>query len=151
MVAGARSGLPSSSGSSRRRIVSSSTPVNHCRGWGDWLVQDQRSVDGRTDVLSYQTPVLTQPVRVSGVPMADIFAKTTGTDGDFVVKVIDVYPDEVATKKEMGGFQLGSTVVLVFEAPAEKQVGGKMMGWEWAVEKGQTVKMGQALGRVVEE
>jgi putative CocE/NonD family hydrolase len=82
-------------------------PVNFDDGrWGDWLVQDQRSVDGRTDVMSYQTPVLTKSVKVSGVPMADIFAKTTGTDGDFVVKLIDVYPDEVASNTKMGGYQL---------------------------------------------
>ena len=82
-------------------------PVNFNDGrWGDWLVQDQRSVDGRTDVLTYSTEPLTQPIRVSGVPWADIFAKTTGTDGDFVVKVIDQYPDEVAGNPKMGGYQL---------------------------------------------
>ncbi|KAF7538892.1 hypothetical protein G7Z17_g12547 [Cylindrodendrum hubeiense] len=54
--------------------------------------------------------------------------------------------------EEMGGFQLGSTVVLVFEAPAEKRgEDNKRQGWAWAVEKGQTVKMGQALGRVIED
>ncbi|RSL57152.1 hypothetical protein CEP54_008427 [Fusarium duplospermum] len=53
--------------------------------------------------------------------------------------------------EEMGGFQLGSTIVLVFEAPAEKTDEHKeRRGWAWAVEKGQTVKMGQALGRVIE-
>jgi len=82
-------------------------PVNFGDGrWGDWLVSDQRGVDGRPDVMTYQTPVLTDAVRVSGVPMADIFAKTTGTDGDFVVKVIDVYPTEYATDPKMGGYQL---------------------------------------------
>ncbi|CAN5558968.1 CocE/NonD family hydrolase [soil metagenome] len=82
-------------------------PVNFNDGrWGDWLVSDQRGVDGRPDVMTYQTPVLTEAVRVSGVPMADIFAKTTGTDGDFVVKVIDVYPTENATDPKMGGYQL---------------------------------------------
>ena len=82
-------------------------PVNFNDGrWGDWLVQDQRSYDGRPDVLSYESPVLDQPVRVSGVPMADLFAKTTGTDGDFVVKVIDVFPAENATDPKMGGYQL---------------------------------------------
>ncbi|MGI4732022.1 MAG: CocE/NonD family hydrolase [Janthinobacterium lividum] len=82
-------------------------PVNFNDGrWGDWLVQDQRSVDGRTDVMSYTTDALTQPIRVSGVPWADIFARTTGTDGDFVVKIIDVYPDEVASNPKMGGYQL---------------------------------------------
>jgi len=82
-------------------------PVNFDDGrWPDWLVQDQRSADGRPDVMTYQTPVLTKPVRVSGAPIADIVAKTTGTDGDFVVKVIDVYPDEVPGNAKMGGYQL---------------------------------------------
>jgi len=82
-------------------------PVNFNDGrWGDWLVSDQRGVDGRPDVMTYQTPVLTDAVRVSGVPMADIFAKTTGTDGDFVVKLIDVYPAENAADPKMGGYQL---------------------------------------------
>ncbi|MDE2404186.1 MAG: CocE/NonD family hydrolase [Sphingomonadales bacterium] len=82
-------------------------PVNFNDGrWGDWLVSDQRHVDGRTDVMVYQTPVLDQPVRVSGVPFADLYAKTTGTDGDFVVKIIDVFPDEVASNPKMGGYEL---------------------------------------------
>jgi putative CocE/NonD family hydrolase len=82
-------------------------PVNFEDGrWGDWLVSDQRHADGRPDVMTYQTEVLTAPVRVSGAPIADIFARTTGSDGDFVVKVIDVYPDEVATDPKMGGYQL---------------------------------------------
>jgi putative CocE/NonD family hydrolase len=82
-------------------------PVNFNDGrWGDWLVQDQRSYDGRPDVMTYSTPVLTKAVRVSGAPIADLFAKTTGTDGDFVVKVIDVFPRENATDPKMGGYQL---------------------------------------------
>ena len=82
-------------------------PVNFDDGrWGDWLVQDQRSVDGRTDVLSFTTAALTRTVRVSGVPWADIFARTTGTDGDFVVKIIDVYPGEYASNPKLGGYQL---------------------------------------------
>ena len=81
-------------------------PVNFNDGrWGDWLVSDQRHADGRPDVITYQTPILTEAVRVSGAPIADIFAKTTGTDGDFVVKIIDVYPDENATEPKMGGYQ----------------------------------------------
>ncbi|PAL25685.1 CocE/NonD family hydrolase [Sphingopyxis sp. GW247-27LB] len=84
-----------------------SRPVNFGDGrWGDWLVSDQRHVDGRPDVLTYQTGVLTEPVRVSGAPMANIFAQITGSDVDFVVKVIDVYPAEVATDPKMGGYQL---------------------------------------------
>jgi hypothetical protein len=58
------------------------------------------------DVLSYQTSLLTNPVLVEGVPYADIFARTTGTDADFVVKVIDVYPPTVPEQPEMGGYQL---------------------------------------------
>jgi putative CocE/NonD family hydrolase len=84
-----------------------SRPVNFGDGrWGDWLVSDQRHVDGRPDVMTYQTDVLTAPVRVSGAPFAEIFAKTTGTDGDFIVKVIDVLPEEVASDPKMGGYQL---------------------------------------------
>ncbi len=74
--------------------------------WATWLVQDQRFASTRPDVISYQTSVLTEPVRVEGAPFADIFAKTTGTDGDFVVKIIDVYPPTVAEQPEMGGYEL---------------------------------------------
>lgn len=82
-------------------------PVNFGDGrWPDWLVSDQRHVDGRPDVMTYTTPVLTAPVRMSGAPIADLYAKTTGTDGDFVVKVIDVYPDEVPSDVKMSGYQL---------------------------------------------
>ncbi|MDE1918956.1 MAG: CocE/NonD family hydrolase [Sphingomonadales bacterium] len=76
----------------------------HAR-WTTWLVQDQRAAGTRTDVLSYETPVLDKAVTVQGAPFADIFAKTTGTDGDFVVKLIDVYPN-VAEQPEMSGYQL---------------------------------------------
>lgn len=82
-------------------------PVNFDDGrWGDWLVSDQRGVDGRPDVMTYETGVLTKAVRVSGTPIADILAKTTGTDVDFVVKIIDVFPDEVASEAKMGGYEL---------------------------------------------
>jgi putative CocE/NonD family hydrolase len=82
-------------------------PVNFDDGrWGDWLVSDQRHADGRPDVMTYTTPVLTEAMRVSGAPIADLYATTTGTDGDFVVKVIDVYPAENANDPKMGGYQL---------------------------------------------
>ena len=74
--------------------------------WKSWLVQDQRFASARPDVLTYETDVLTQPVRVRGAPIADLFAATTGTDTDWVVKVIDVYPDEMASDPKMGGYQL---------------------------------------------
>ena len=82
-------------------------PVNFDDGrWGDWLVSDQRHADGRPDVMTYMTPVLTEPMRVSGAPIADLYATTTGTDGDFVVKVIDVLPAQNATDPKMGGYEL---------------------------------------------
>ncbi len=74
--------------------------------WQQWLVTDQRTVADRPDVLVYQTPVLTAPVRISGAPVADLFAATSGTDADWVVKLIDVFPDEVPSQPEMGGYQL---------------------------------------------
>ena len=74
--------------------------------WKTWLVTDQRSVADRTDVLTYQTPALAAPVRISGAPVAGLFAATSGTDSDWVVKLIDVFPDEVPSRPEMGGYQL---------------------------------------------
>jgi putative CocE/NonD family hydrolase len=74
--------------------------------WRQWLVTDQRTVADRTDVLTYQTSVLTAAMRISGAPIADLFAATSGTDSDWVVKLIDVFPDEVASQPEMGGYQL---------------------------------------------
>jgi len=74
--------------------------------WWRWLVDDQREASGRTDVLTYVSDTLAAPVKISGQPIANIFASTSGTDSDWVVKVIDVYPDEVAGQPEMGGYQL---------------------------------------------
>ncbi|WP_304190607.1 CocE/NonD family hydrolase [Phenylobacterium aquaticum] len=75
--------------------------------WRRWLVTDQRFVDGRPDVLTYVTAPLTEPLRISGMPVVNLFASTSGTDSDWVVKLIDVYPDEVPSHPEMGGFELG--------------------------------------------
>ena len=74
--------------------------------WATWLVQDQRFVATRPDVLTYRTPVLERAVTVEGAPIADLFAKTTGTDADFVVKLIDVYPPSDIARPTMGGYQL---------------------------------------------
>ncbi|MEO7987833.1 MAG: CocE/NonD family hydrolase [Gemmatimonadales bacterium] len=74
--------------------------------WEHWLVDDQREQSGRTDVATFTTGVLTAPVRISGQPVANLVASTSGTDADWVVKLIDVYPDEVAGQPEMGGYQL---------------------------------------------
>jgi len=74
--------------------------------WRRWLVTDQRFVEDRPDVLVYQTAPLTQPVRVSGAPIAHVVASTGGTDADWVVKVIDVYPDAYPSQPELGGYEL---------------------------------------------
>ena len=83
-------------------------PVRFADGelWRRWLLTDQRWVADRPDVLVYTTPVLTEPLRVSGAPLVNLVASTSGTDSDWVVKLIDVYPDEVASQPEMGGYQL---------------------------------------------
>ena len=74
--------------------------------WERWLVDDQREFSGRTDVMTYSGEVLTKPLRISGEPVANLIAATSGSDVDWVVKLIDVYPDEVAGRPEMGGYQL---------------------------------------------
>ena len=80
--------------------------------WAEWLLHDQRFVDGRTDVLTYETPVLTSPVHVRGIPMVDLRAITSGTDGDFVVKLIDVYPAAYANEPRLGGYQLPISLMI---------------------------------------
>ncbi len=74
--------------------------------WWRWLTDDQREASGRPDVLAFTTDKLTSPVKISGQPVANLVASTSGTDSDWVVKLIDVYPDEVAGQPEMGGYQL---------------------------------------------
>jgi putative CocE/NonD family hydrolase len=83
-------------------------PVGYDPGqtWEQWLVDDQREASGRTDVLTFISDVLTAPLRISGKPVVHLIASTSGTDSDWVVKLIDVYPDQVAAQPEMGGYQL---------------------------------------------
>lgn len=76
------------------------------KAWGEAPIADQRFVDGRPDVLTYETPVLTSPVRVQGMPVVDLRAMTTGSDGDFIVKLIDVYPADYPNDPKMRGYQL---------------------------------------------
>jgi putative CocE/NonD family hydrolase len=84
-----------------------SRPV-HASGetWGQWLVSDQREASGRTDVVAFVSDVLTKPLKISGEPVANLVASTSGTDSDWVVKLVDFYPPEVAGQPEMGGYQL---------------------------------------------
>ncbi len=83
-------------------------PVGYSAGmtWAEWLVDDQREASGRPDVLVFTTDVLKAPVKISGQPAVNLIASTTGTDADWVVKLIDVYPDEVVPQTSMGGYQL---------------------------------------------
>ncbi len=74
--------------------------------WPQWLVDDQREASGRTDVLAFTSDVLAAPVHITGQAIANLVASTSGTDSDWVVKLIDVYPDEVADQPNMGGYQL---------------------------------------------
>ena len=74
--------------------------------WPQWLVDDQREASGRPDVLAFTSDILKEPVKISGQPIVNLIASTSGTDSDWVVKLIDVYPDEVAEQEEMGGYQL---------------------------------------------
>ncbi len=71
--------------------------------WRPWLTEDQRFVDHRPDVLTWQTGVLDSPITISGEIAATLFASTSGSDADWVVKLIDVYPDSLPSP--MGGYQ----------------------------------------------
>jgi putative CocE/NonD family hydrolase len=80
--------------------------------WHGWLVHDQRFVDGRPDVLTYTGAPLTKAVHIMGMPQVDLFASTSGTDSDWVVKLIDVYPNDIpegasqGAKPSMAGYEL---------------------------------------------
>ncbi|MGZ5441198.1 MAG: CocE/NonD family hydrolase [Thermoanaerobaculia bacterium] len=74
--------------------------------WRRWLVDDQRPFADRTDVLTFVSDVLTEPLTISGEVAATLFASTTGTDSDWVVKLIDVFPPEVRSNPALGGYQL---------------------------------------------
>jgi putative CocE/NonD family hydrolase len=74
--------------------------------WPQWLVDDQREASGRPDVLTYTSDVLTATLHIQGQAIANLVASTSGTDSDWVVKLIDVYPDEVAGEPNLGGYQL---------------------------------------------
>ena len=74
--------------------------------WSEWLVDDQREQSGRPDVAVFTSDVLRAPMKISGQPIANLVASTSGTDSDWVVKLIDVYPDEVASDPRLGGYQL---------------------------------------------
>jgi uncharacterized protein len=75
-------------------------------GWSTWLVEDQRFVHRRPDVLAWVSDPLKEDVIVSGKVVANLFASTTGADSDWIVKLIDVYPQDYPKDHKMGGYQL---------------------------------------------
>ncbi|HXL07250.1 MAG TPA: CocE/NonD family hydrolase [Gemmatimonadales bacterium] len=75
-------------------------------GWPTWLVEDQRFVDERPDVLTWQTEPLTEDVTIAGAITARLFVATTGTDGDWIVKLIDVYPEQYPKDPKLAGWEL---------------------------------------------
>jgi uncharacterized protein len=83
-------------------------PVGYDPGqtWAQWLTDDQREASGRTDVITFTSPALTAPMQIAGQAVVHLVASTSGTDSDWVVKLIDVYPDEYYPQPEMGGYQL---------------------------------------------
>lgn len=89
----------------RRPIEATYAPSGS--GWYTWLAQDQRPYDDRDDVAAWETPVLTHSVTVTGDVAADLLASTSGTDSDWIVKLIDVYPNNMPeAKANMDGYQL---------------------------------------------
>ena len=86
-----------------RPILSTYNPNT---SWGRWLVDDQRFAEARPDVVTFVSEVLTEDVRLAGQPIAKFFASTSGTDSDWVVKLIDVYPAEYAPAPELAGYEL---------------------------------------------
>lgn len=93
--------------------------------WTTWLVHDQRFVDGRPDVLTFVSEPLQAPLRIAGAPQVNLQASTSGSDSDWVVKLIDVYPDQMASDPKLGGYELPVSLAIFrgryresFEHPA---------------------------------
>ena len=74
--------------------------------WRPWMTEDQRFVEGRPDVLVWQTQPLDHDVTIAGDVVAHLFASTTGSDLDWVAKLIDVYPDSLDGPVDMRGYEL---------------------------------------------
>jgi hypothetical protein len=105
--------------------------------WRTWLVEDQRFVSGRKDLANFSTPVLNKDVTITGDVIADLFASTTGSDADWVAKLIDVYPDDAPPP--MAGYQLMIVDEIFrgrydksFEKP-EALTPGKVTEFKWSL------------------
>jgi hypothetical protein len=90
----------------RNRPIDMTYPEDHPGSWYTWLVQDQRFVDNRPDVASWQTEELKEDVTLAGQVTAKLFASTTGSDADWIVKLIDVYPEKYPENWKLSGYEL---------------------------------------------
>src|SRR4029077_7003788 len=90
----------------RHRPIDMTYPDDHPGGWYTWLVEDQRVVAHRPDVLSWETEELKEDVTLAGAVTAKLFAATTGSDSDWIVKLIDVYPENYPQKWQLSGYEL---------------------------------------------
>jgi uncharacterized protein len=90
----------------RHRPIDMTYPDDHPGGWPTWLVEDQRFVDNRPDVLTWQTEELAEDMTVAGQVTAKLFASTTGSDSDWIVKLIDVYPEKYPDDWKLSGYEL---------------------------------------------
>jgi putative CocE/NonD family hydrolase len=90
----------------RHRPIDQTYPEDHPGSWYTWLVQDQRFVDHRPDVLSWGTDELKEDLTLAGSVTAHLFASTTGSDADWIVKLIDVYPEKYPADWKLSGYEL---------------------------------------------
>jgi len=117
--------------------------MNDATQWKPWLVHDQRFVSERPDVASWKSAPLDKAVHIMGAPAVELFASTTGTDSDWVVKLIDVYPNDVpegaaqGSKASVAGFELPIGIEIFrgrylksFAVPAPLKA-GKVEQYRW--------------------
>jgi uncharacterized protein len=90
----------------RHRPIDMTYPEDHPGGWSTWLAEDQRFVDQRPDVLTWRTDELPADLTLAGQVTAKLFASTSGSDSDWVVKLIDVYPEQFPSSWKLSGYQL---------------------------------------------
>lgn len=105
--------------------------------WRAWLVHDQRFLKDRRDVVTYVSPVLDKPLHIRGAPRVELHAATSGQDSDWVVKLIDVYPEGDAAPPGMSGHQLALGIEIFrgryvhgFSTPAPLEP-GRTYRYEW--------------------
>ncbi len=81
-------------------------PIRNPEGWAEWQLEDQRMAHLRSDVLTWESEPLEEDVTLTGDAVAKLFASTSGEDCDWVVKLIDVYPEDYPPNPKMGGYQM---------------------------------------------